>query len=154
MKEQTNQDAEVEVKKTEVEVVKQEVEKKEVVVPQKFSKIIDAVNGLTVIELNELVKVFEEEYGVSASAMMATAPVVGGGADDLEVAVVAVELTSAGEQKIQVIKAVKEIFELGLKEAKDLVDDAPTTLKEDVAKEEAETIKKKIEEVGGTISFK
>ena len=129
-------------------------EKKETVVPEKFSQIVGAVEKLTVVELNELVKVLEEKYGVSASALMVASSGGSEAEDDAEGGLVTVELTAAGDQKIQVIKAVKEILGLGLKEAKDLVDGAPETLKESVLKEEAETIKKQIEEAGGSVSFK
>ena len=140
---------------TEENTQQNQEEKKEVEIPEKFASIVSAIDALTVIELNELVKVFEEKYGVSASAMMAAAPAQGDGSDASgESSTVSVELTSAGDQKIQVIKAVKDIMALGLKEAKDLVDGAPEMLKEGVKKEEAEEIKKKIEEAGGSVTFK
>ena len=110
-------------------------------------EIIEAIKGLSVIELNDLVKACEEEFGVSASAGVVVA--AAGGADAAaEKSEFDVELTSAGDSKVKVIKAVREITGLGLKEAKDLVDNAPKTVKEGVSKEEAEEIKAKLEEQG------
>jgi len=132
-----------------------EEEKAPVEVPAKFKKIVEEIEGLSVLELNELVKVFEEKFGVSASAVAVAGPGAGGdtGAGE-EKDSFTVELTAAGDAKIQVIKAVKEILGLGLKEAKDLVDGAPSVLKEGVKKEEAEEMKKKIEEAGGKAELK
>ncbi|MBT2698367.1 50S ribosomal protein L7/L12 [Bacillus sp. ISL-40] len=115
-------------------------------------QIIEAVKTMTVLELNDLVKAIEEEFGVTAAA-----PVAMGGA-----AVAAVEeqtefdviLASAGDQKIKVIKAVREITGLGLKEAKDLVDNTPKAVKEGVSKEEAEEVKAKLAEVGANVEVK
>jgi large subunit ribosomal protein L7/L12 len=108
-----------------------------------------------VLELNELVKAIEEKFGVSAAAV-AAAPVAGGaaGAAAEEQSTYTVVLASAGEQKIAVMKVVKEVLGLGLKEAKDMVDAAPSTLKEGMKKEEASDLKKKIEEAGGKIELK
>lgn len=127
--------------------------KKDVAIPAEFKKIIDAIEEMSVLDLNRLVKVFEEKFGVSAVAV-AAAPAAGaaGGAD--EKSEYNVELTSAGENKIAVIKAVKEVSGLGLKEAKDLVDGAPGMIKEGVKKEDAEAMKKKIEEAGGKVTLK
>ena len=122
-------------------------------VPTKFKSIIEAVEKMTVLELNELVKVFEKKFGVSASAMAVAAPVAGAGATE-EKSSFDVELTDAGAQKIAVIKVVKEVLGLGLKEAKDLVDGAPSMLKTGMKKEEAEETKKKIEEAGGKVTLK
>lgn len=122
-------------------------------VPAKFKSIVEAVEKMTVLELNELVKVFEKKFGVSASAMAVAAPVAGAGAAE-EKSSFDVELTDAGAQKIAVIKVVKEVLGLGLKEAKDLVDGAPSMLKTGMKKEEAEETKKKIEEAGGKVSLK
>ena len=108
---------------------------------------------MTVLELNELVKVLEKKFGVSAAAMTAAAPASGGEAAE-EKSTFTVELTDGGAQKIQVIKVVKEVLGLGLKEAKDLVDGAPTALKEGMKKEEAEELKKKIEDAGGKVTLK
>ena len=121
-----------------------------------ITKIIDEVKELSVLELNELVKALEEEFGVSAAAV-AAAPAAGGaaaaagGAEKTEFDVV---LASFGDAKMAVIKAVKDICGLGLKEAKELVDGAPKTLKEGVAKAEAEEIKAKLEEAGAKIELK
>lgn len=130
-------------------------EKKDVVVPEKFQKIVKEIEEMSVLDLNELVKVFEEKFGVSATAV-AAAPTTGAGADGgaEESSTVSVELTEAGANKIAVIKVVKEVLGLGLKEAKDLVDAAPSMLKEGMKKEEAGVLKKQIEEAGGKISFK
>jgi large subunit ribosomal protein L7/L12 len=122
---------------------------------EKSEKIIKEVEGMTVLELNELVKAFEEKFGVSATAstMAVGAPTGSVGADE-EKSTVNVELTEGGANKIAVIKVVKEALGLGLKEAKDMVDGAPAMLKADMKKEEAEDLKKKLEEAGGKITFK
>ncbi|MFL6236935.1 MAG: 50S ribosomal protein L7/L12 [Thermoanaerobaculia bacterium] len=118
---------------------------------------ISQIDQLTVLELNNLVKALEDHYGVSAAAAVAAAPAAGGGAaapvaeEKTEFDVV---LKAAGEKKINVIKAVREVTSLGLKEAKDLVESAPATVKEAVSKDEAESIKKKFEEAGATIEIK
>jgi large subunit ribosomal protein L7/L12 len=122
-------------------------------VPAKFKKLIEEIEQMTVIELNELVKTLEKKFGVSAQAVAAPAqggPVSGGD----EKSEFNVELTSVGDQKIAVIKVVKEVLALGLKEAKDLVESAPALLKADVKKEDAEAWKKKIEEAGGKVTLK
>lgn len=118
-------------------------------------QILEAIKGMTVLELNELVKAIEEEFGVTAAAPVAVVGgAAGGGEAAAEAAEVDVVLTSAGGSKINVIKAVREITGLGLKEAKDLVDGAPKPIKEGVAREEAEEIKKKLEEAGATVELK
>ena len=125
-------------------------------VPVKFKKIVEEIEKMSVVELNELVKVFEKKFGVSAQAV-AVAPAGGAAGGDNgaeEQSFFVVELTAAGEQKIAVIKVVKSVFGLGLKEAKDAVDGAPSILKEGVKKEEAENIKKQIEEAGGIVTLK
>ncbi len=123
-------------------------------VPAKFQSIVKAIEEMSVLDLHELVKLFENKFGVSAAAV-AAAPVAGGAAAEAEEKTsFNVHLTDAGEQKIAVIKAVKEALALGLKEAKDLVDAAPSVLKEGLKKEEAEAIKKAIEEAGGKIELK
>ncbi len=114
-------------------------------------EIIETVKSMTVVELSELVKAIEEEFGVSAVA--AAAPVAGGAAAVEEKSSFNVVLKEAGDQKIKVITAVKNALGLGLKEAKDLVDGAPKTLKENVAKAEAEELKAKLEEVGAVIEL-
>lgn len=115
--------------------------------------IIEKVEQMNVLELNTLVKALEAKFGVSAAAV-AVAGGGGGGAEEEEKSEFTVELTGAGDQKIAVIKAVKEVLGLGLKEAKDLVEGAPGVLKEKVAKEEAEEMKTKIEEAGGSVELK
>jgi large subunit ribosomal protein L7/L12 len=116
-------------------------------------QILEAIKGMTVLELNDLVKAIEEEFGVTAAAPVAVA---GGGAAaaEAEQSEFDVILTSAGASKINVIKAVREITGLGLKEAKEVVDNAPKALKEKVSKEEAETVKAKLEEAGASIEVK
>lgn len=120
-----------------------------------IEEIIAAVKELTVLELNDLVKAAEEEFGVSAAAgMVVAAGAVAGGAAEEEKTDFDVELTEVGSEKIKVIKTVREITGLGLKEAKEVVDGAPKVLKEGVAKEEAESIKAKLEEVGAKVTLK
>jgi len=116
-------------------------------------QIIEAVEKMTVLELNELVKAIEEKWGVSAAAVAVAGPAAGAGAAE-EKSEFNVELTAAGEQKIAVIKVVKEALGLGLKEAKDLVEGAPAMLKEGMKKEDAEALKKKVEEAGGKVTLK
>ncbi len=130
-------------------------EKKEVVVPAKFEKLVAEIEKMSVLDLSELVKVLEEKFGVSAAApmMMGAAPTAAAEADE-EKSDFDVEITAVGGQKINVIKAVREITGLGLKEAKDLVDAAPKVIKEKVAKAQAEEIKKKLEEAGATVVLK
>lgn len=122
----------------------------------KVSEILEMVKGMTVLELSELVKAMEEEFGVTAAAPVAAAaaPAAGAAAEEEEKDEFDVVLTSAGEKKIQVIKVVREITGLGLKEAKDLVDGIPGNVQEKISKEEAEAIKTKIEEVGGSVELK
>lgn len=122
-------------------------------VPAKFKSIVEEIEKMSVLDLNELVKVFEKKFGVSAAAV-ASAPAAGGGAAAEEKTSFNVELTDGGAQKIAVIKIVKEVLALGLKEAKDLVDGAPAMLKEGMKKEEADELKKRIEEAGGKITLK
>ena len=116
-------------------------------------QILDAIKEMSVLELNDLVKAIEEEFGVTAAAPVA---VVAGGAGEAaeEKTDFTVELTSAGDQKIKVIKVVREITGDGLKEAKEKVDGAPATLKEGVSKEEAEALKAQLEEVGASVTLK
>ena len=124
---------------------------------EKVLNLIEEVKNLTVLELSELVKALEEEFGVSASAPMAVAaaPAAGGAAPAAEEkSDFDVILASAGGEKIKVIKAVREITGLGLKEAKELVDNAPKAVKEGASKEEAEEMKTKLEEVGATVELK
>ena len=121
-----------------------------------IQKMIEEVKGMTVLELNELVKALEEEFGVSAAApvAVAAAPVAAAEAGAEEASEVNVILASAGANKIAVLKEVRAITGLGLKEAKDLVDGAPKAVKEGVKKEEAEAIKKQLEEAGATVEIK
>jgi large subunit ribosomal protein L7/L12 len=121
-------------------------------VPAKFKDLIEKIETMSVIELHELVKTIEGRFGVSAAAVAAGPAVAAEAAEEKDSFTVV--LASAGESKIGVMKVVKEALGLGLKEAKDLVDGAPATLKEGVKKAEAEDIKKKIEEVGGKVELK
>ncbi len=122
-------------------------------VPEKFKALIDQVEKMSVLELHELVKTLEKKFGVSAAAVAVAAPAAAAEAAE-EKSSFTIHLADGGAQKIQVIKVVKEALALGLKEAKDLVDSAPTNLKEGVKKEEAEEIKKKIEAAGGKVELK
>ena len=117
-------------------------------------QIIEAIKAMTVLELNELVKACEEEFGVSAAAPVAVVGAAGGAAAAEEQTEFTVVLESADAEKIKVIKAVRELTGLGLKEAKELVDGAPSNVKEGVEKAEAEAIKKQLEEVGATVVLK
>src|SRR5688572_27444690 len=128
-------------------------EMKQVEIPAKFQGLVESIEKLTVMELAELVKLLEDKFGVSAAApvMMAAG---GGAAAAEEKSTFNVELAEAGGNKIAVIKVVREITGLGLKEAKDMVDGAPKVIKENVAKAEAEDMKKKIEEAGGKCNLK
>lgn len=125
---------------------------------EKVQKLIDEIKTLTVLELSEMVKALEEEFGVTAAApvAVAAAPVAGAAAAPAaeEKTEFNVILTEVGADKIKVIKVVREITGLGLKEAKDLVDGAPKPVKENVSKDEAEQIKKKLEEVGAKVELK
>ncbi|MBU4082671.1 50S ribosomal protein L7/L12 [Patescibacteria group bacterium] len=138
---------------TEEKKVEEKVE-----VPAKFKDLVKQIEELSVLDLAELVKVLEEKFGVSSTPMMAMqaagGAAAGGEAAAEEKSSYNVELKAAGEQKISVIKAVKEITGLGLKEAKDLVDGAPKMIKEGVKKEEAEEMKKKLEEAGAVVELK
>lgn len=127
-------------------------ETKEVEVPKEFKAIIDAVEKMSVLELNALVKVIEEKWGVSATAAAAAGPAAG--AEAGEKSEFEVVLVSDGGAKIPVMKAVKELLGLGLKEAKDLVESAPVTIKDSAKKEEADEMKAKIEEAGGNVELK
>jgi large subunit ribosomal protein L7/L12 len=130
------------------------MEEKNVVVPAKFEKLVGEIEKMSVLDLAELVKILEEKFGVSASApamMMAAAPAAAAveEKDSFDV-----EITEGGASKINVIKAVRELTEMGLKEAKDLVDGAPKVLKEGVKKADAEAMKKKLEEAGAKVTLK
>ncbi len=126
------------------------------VVPEKFASLVEQVEKMSVLDLSELVKVLEEKFGVSAAApaMMMAAPAAAAGPAAEEKTEFGVELTESGANKIAVIKVVKEITGLGLADAKGIVDAAPKMVKEGVKKEEAEEMKKKIEEAGGKVTLK
>jgi large subunit ribosomal protein L7/L12 len=117
-------------------------------------QIIEAIKGMSVLELNDLVKAIEEEFGVTAAAPVAVVAGGGGGEAAAEQSEFDVILANAGGSKINVIKAVREITGLGLKEAKELVDNAPKPIKEKVSKEEAEKIKEQLEAAGATVELK
>jgi len=127
-------------------------------VPEKFKKLVEEIEKMSVLDLAELVKVLEKKFGVSAAPqMMAAAAPVAAGAAAEEKSSFNVVLTSAGDKKIEVIKVVRDLTQKGLKEAKDLVDaiaTAPQTIKEDAKKEEAEEMKKKFTEAGATVELK
>ena len=128
-------------------------EQTEILVPEKFKALVEQIDKLSVVDLAELVKVLEEKFGVSAAApvmLAATAPAEAVEEKDH----FDIELTAAGANKIAVIKAVRTVTELGLKEAKDLVDGAPKLVKEGVKKEDAEKIKKELEAAGATVTLK
>ncbi len=132
----------------------EETKASEVSVPAKFKDLVGKIEEMSVIELHELVKVLEAKFGVSAAAVASAGPAAGAGEAAEVKDAFTVELTAAGEQKIAVMKVVKEVLALGLKEAKDLVDGAPSVLKEGMKKAEAEEFKKKIEEAGGKVTLK
>lgn len=121
---------------------------------EKITQIIDLVKELSVVELGELVSSFEEEFGVTAAAVAVAGAGAAAGVAEEEKTEFDVELTAVGDNKIKVIKVVREITGLGLKEAKEIVDGAPKVLKEALPKEEAEAAKAKLEEVGATVTVK
>jgi len=125
---------------------------------EKMTELVDTLSGLTVLEVSGLVKTLEEKWGVSAAAPVAMAAAAGaaapGAAAEPEQDEFTVMLTGSGEKKIQVIKVVRELTSLGLKEAKDLVDGVPKPVKEAVSKKEAEEMKKKLEDAGGSVEIK
>lgn len=132
-------------------------EEKNAVISEKFKSLVEQIEKLSVLDLAELVKVLEEKFGVSAQATMVAAgpaAAAGAGAVEAEQTTFNVELTSAGGNKISVIKVVREITQKGLKESKDLVDGAPKIVKEGASKEEAEEIKKKLTEAGAEVTLK
>ncbi len=126
----------------------------DVEVPEQFKALVEQVENMTVLELNELVKLLEKKFGVSASAVAVAGPGTGGDAGGEEKSDFIVHLASFGEKKIAVIKVVKEVLGLGLKEAKDLVESAPVDLKSGVKKEEAEEWKGKFDEAGASVELK
>jgi large subunit ribosomal protein L7/L12 len=125
-------------------------------VPAKFKDLVDSIETMSVLDLSELVKVLEKKFGVSAQAAVAVAaaPAAGAATGGEEKDSFDLVLTSGGDQKVQVIKAIKDALGLGLKEAKDLVDAAPAPVKQGMKKAEAEELKKKIEEAGGKVELK
>ncbi len=125
-------------------------------VPEKFKTLVETIEKMSVLDLAELVKILEKKFGVSAAApaMMMVGPAAGPAVEVEEKTSFNVELTEAGSNKIAVIKAVRELTEVGLKDAKDLVDGAPKMVKEGVKKEEAEAMKKKLEEAGAKVTLK
>jgi len=148
-KKDQNQEKKEEIKE------KTEAKGENVQIPEKFQKLVSSIEEMSVLELNELVKLLEKKFGVSAAAVALAGPSTsdvasGGESQDI----FNLELTDAGAQKIGIIKIVKEVLGLGLKEAKDLVDGAPVVLKEGLKKEEAEELKKKIETAGGKVTLK
>lgn len=131
-------------------------ENEEIEVPEKFKSFVEQIEQMSVLDLSELVKILEKKFGVSAAAPVAIAATPGAAQGDEaeEKTSFTVELASIGDNKIGVIKAVREITQKGLKDAKDIVDSAPSVIAEDVKKEEAEEMKKKIEEAGGQANLK
>lgn len=134
-------------------------EEKKIEVPSKFKDIVEKIESMSVLDLSELVKILEDKFGVSSAPMMmagAMGPATGAEAASGEEAKdsFTVVLKAGGDQKIQVIKVIREVLGLGLKEAKDLVDAAPKPVKEGAKKEEAEELKKKLEEAGATVEVK
>lgn len=132
-------------------------EGEEVEVPEKFQSLVEQIEQMSVLDLSELVKILEKKFGVSAAAPMAAAgaaPVAEGGEVAEEKTEFDVELTSAGDNKIGVIKAVRGVTDMGLKDAKDLVEGAPKVIKEGAKKEEADDMKAKLEEAGATVTLK
>ena len=122
--------------------------------PAKFKAVVEAIEKMSVLDLHELVKHLEEKFGVSAAAVAMAAPAAAGAGAAEEKSTVNVELTDGGATKIAVIKVVKEALGLGLKEAKDLVDAAPSKLKDGMKKEDAEALKKQLEEAGAKVTLK
>lgn len=153
--EETTPEAAVEEKKEEAPAVEEKASDVDetVEIPKEFKKLVEQVEEMSVLQLHELVKVLEKRFGVSASAVAVAGPAAGGDAGE-EQSEFTVELTEAGAQKIAVIKAVKEACGLGLKEAKDMVDGAPTEVKAGMKKEDAEALKAKLEEAGAKVTLK
>lgn len=129
-------------------------DKKIVETPEKFKSIVDSIEKMSVLDLHELVKHLEEKFGVSAQAVAVAAPASSAGSSAEEKTSFDVELTDGGATKIAVIKIVKEALGLGLKEAKDLVDAAPSMLKTGMKKEDADSLKKQLEEAGAKVTLK
>ena len=121
--------------------------------PAQFKSVVEAIEKMSVLELHELVKFLEKKFGVSAAAVAVAGPAASAGAAE-EKSTFNVELKDSGAQKIAIIKIIKEVLGLGLKEAKDLVDSAPVMIKEGMKKEEADALKKQIEDAGGKVELK
>lgn len=138
----------------EMNVAPAAVEETVVEVPSKFAKLVSEVEAMTVLELSELVKVLEKKFGVSAAAVAVAGPAAAAGAEEEGKSTADVELTEVGASKIAVIKAVKEALALGLKEAKDLVDGAPSMLKTGMKKEDAAELAKKLTDAGAKVTLK
>ncbi len=130
------------------------MEEEKVEVPAKFKDLVEKIETMSVLELHELVKLLEKKFGVSAAAVAVAGAAGPAAAAEDEKSSFNLELTAAGEAKIAVIKVIKEVLGLGLKEAKDMVEAAPTMVKEGLKKEEAESIKKKLEEAGAKVTLK
>lgn len=146
-----------EEKKSSSEAPADKEDKKDVEVPAKFKSLVEEIEKMSVLDLAELVEILEDKFGVSAAAPVAVAAAGAPGAGEAaaeEKSEFDIELAAAGDNKIGVIKVVKEVSGLGLKEAKDLVDGAPGMVKQGVKKEEAEEIKGKLEEAGATVNLK
>lgn len=143
-----------ETKKEEPKAEEKTETEEKVEVPAKFKKLVEEIETMSVLELHELVKVLENKFGVSAAAVAVAGPAGGDGGEAEEKTEFTVELLSDGGAKIPTMKVVKEILGLGLKEAKDLVEGVPSVLKEGVKKEEAEEMKKKLEEAGAKVELK
>lgn len=135
---------------SEVETTKAEV----IETPAQFKTVVEAIEKMSVLELHELVKFLEKKFGVSASAVAVAAPAGGAAAAAEEKTSFDVNLADAGANKIAVIKVIKEVLGLGLKEAKDLVDAAPSVLKAGMKKEDADALKKQVEDAGGKVELK
>lgn len=153
MSEETKNEVVEETTVAPVEEVKEEAAEEKAEVPAEFKELIEKVEKMSVLELHALVKVLEKHFGVSAAAVAVAGPAAGGAAAE-EKDEFTVELTEAGAQKIAVIKVVKEVLSLGLKEAKDMVDAAPSVVKEGMKKEDAEALKAKLEEAGAKVTLK
>ncbi len=153
MSEDTQNDAVVEETAAPAEeVAAPAAAEEEVVVPAKFAAIVEQIEAMSVLELNELVKLFEKKFGVSASAVAAAPAAAGDAAAEQDSFTVV--LADGGAQKIAVIKVIKEVLGLGLKEAKDLVDNVPSDIKSGVSKADAEGLKKQLEEAGAKVTLK
>jgi large subunit ribosomal protein L7/L12 len=138
---------------TKAEVKAEAKEEVAIETPAHFKALVDSIEKMTVLELHELVKFLEKKFGVSAAAVAVAGPAAGASTAE-EKTSFDVNLKDAGANKISIIKVVKEVLGLGLKEAKDLVDAAPSTIKAGMKKEDAEALKKQIEEAGGTVELK